>query len=167
MFNRLSITLGALLLLALPLSACEIDDTKAGKPIAQKTTDAPATNPEADSTYEPPPAAEPDGTFTSNCDYILGDFTNYTKSGFRFVADAKLHNTGNVGTIDEVKAIWYQAGGGKIVETKKVRSRPGQTVRVGITKPVGQDQIDLIQSLDYGDECKVKVTMIDTFGTPE
>jgi hypothetical protein len=64
------------------------------------------------------------------------------------------------------RRIWFQAGGGKVTETKTVRTKPGQSVRVGFTKPVGQDEIDLIEALD-GDDCKVRAAMVDTFGAPQ
>jgi hypothetical protein len=112
-------------------------------------------------TVDPP---DPKGTYNHSCDYVLGDFTSYTPSGYRFLADVTLHNTGNVGTVDEVKAIWLQAGGGRVVETKTVRVPAGGRKRVGFTKPVGQNEIDLIQAVGYGRNCKVTVAMVDTFG---
>lgn len=138
--------------------------------LAQKNAEAlteaycPEQSANVTAAFEAPPA-NPDGTYTSSCDYVLGDFSDHTPKGFRFVADATLHNTGNVGTVTEVKAVWFQAGGGKVTETKTVRIRPGQHKRVGITKLVGQDEIHLIQALD-GDDCKVTASMVDTFGKP-
>lgn len=58
-----------------------------------------------------------------------------------------LHATSlNVGTINEVTAIWFQAGGQKITEKKSVKVK--LTKRVGFTRLVGSDEIDLIQALE-------------------
>lgn len=116
---------------------------------------------------EPEPAPEPDPAvkYSHSCDYLLGDFTSYTPGGFRFVADAKLRNTGNVGVVARVHAIWFQAGGGKVEMTRfGVQIPYNGSKRVGFTKQVGSDEIDLIQAMNYDDQCKVEVVMVDTFG---
>jgi hypothetical protein len=89
---------------------------------------------------------------------------SYTAKGFRFVADAQLRSTGNIGTVTRVRAVWYQAGGREILEDKTVRFAPGQRMRVGFTKLVGGDEIDLIQALDYDQQCNVFARIMDTFG---
>ena len=159
------------LIIALPLAlgtaSCGSSDsgkdakTEAASPAADESSETPTEEP------SPEPSPDPEGTYTDSCDYLLGDFSNYTKTGFRFVADAKVKNTGNIGTVNEVTATWFQAGGKKIVMTKTVRLEPGLQRRVGFPKLVGQDEIDLIQALNGGDQCKVKVTMVDTFGEPQ
>src|SRR5690625_4724257 len=112
-------------------------------------------------------APKPDGTYTSSCDYILGDFTE-SETGLRFVADARLRNTGNVGTVTRVTARWFLAGGDEIKAQKSVRVGPGKTRRVGCVEVATQDQIDLHQALGFSQKtCTVKATIIDTFGEPE
>ena len=114
----------------------------------------------------PPLVIEPDadGTFTDSCDYLLGDFEDYSPTGYRFVADANLKNTGNIGTVVRVTATWFQAGGKSIVETKDVRVESGRSKRVGFTRLVGGDEIDLIQAFDFDEQCKVGAKIVDTFG---
>jgi hypothetical protein len=111
-----------------------------------------------------PPVADPSGTYSHSCDYVLGDFSDNTASGFRFVAQAVIHNTGNIGTVDTVTARWFQAGTSPVVASKTVQVKAGASKRVGLTEEVSQDQIDLIQSLGYDSNCVVKVTIGDTFG---
>jgi hypothetical protein len=158
-------------LAAASLAGCTAASTGSENPTAVKSSSPTtgATTDVADETPapEPGPTPEPDGTYTSSCDYVLGDFTEHTKTGFRFIAEAKLQNTGNIGTVLRVKAVWYLSGGGKVKRTKTVRLRPGHTKRAGFTVPVGSDEIDRYQALGYGDDrCKVKAAMVDTFGEP-
>lgn len=122
---------------------------------------APATEPVV---AEPEPADDerPDGKYTFRCNYILGDFTSNTPSGYRFVADATVTNTGNVGTISRVTAIWDQVGTEAVKSTKTIRVKAGGKRKVGFTLPVSQEQIDLHQSADG--ECTVRSRIIDTFG---
>lgn len=149
---------------ALAFTGCTVEDPNAQKigPKASATVD-PSSDQTAEEVTAPAADPSPDGTFEDSCDYVLGDFTSNTTHGFRFIADATLTNTGNIGTIDVVKAVWFQGGGAKVVKTKTVKLPKGATRRVGFSVPVSQDQIDLIQSLN-GDDCKVTVTMVDTFG---
>lgn len=148
------------------LVGCAVDEpAKQVKQAAPAAADSPTSSPSSTPTYTPPPSPEPDGTYRSSCDYLLGDHTSYSQSGYRFVGDASMHNTGNIGTVNEVKAIWFLAGGGKIEETRKVRVPAGKRKRVGITKPIGGDEIDLHQSLGYNTKtCKVTVSILDTYG---
>jgi hypothetical protein len=95
---------------------------------------------------------------------VLGDFSENTASGFRFVAQAVIHNTGNIGTVDLVTARWFQAGTSPVVATKTVQVKAGASKRVGLTEQVSQNEIDLIQSLGYDSNCTVKVSIGDTFG---
>lgn len=113
----------------------------------------------------PPPEADPEVKFSHSCEYILGDFTEYSSTGYRFVADANLKNTGNVGVVSRVHATWFQAGGGKVEMTKfGVRIPYNGNKRVGFLKQVGENEIDLIQAMNYDDQCKVDVVMVDTYG---
>ncbi len=111
-----------------------------------------------------PPVADPSGTYSHSCDYVLGDFSDNTASGYRFVAQAVIRNTGNIGTVDTVTARWFQAGGKPVVGSKTVQVKAGASKRVGLTEQVSQNEIDLIQSLGYGENCAVKVTIGGTFG---
>lgn len=116
----------------------------------------------AEPVSEPPPAPEPDGTYSLNCDMLLGDFTENPETGYRFVAGGKVKNTGNIGTVVEVEAEWEVLGSEPVVETRRVRLPIGQTRNVDITVPATDDQIDAHQSADS--RCQIDGTMIDTFG---
>lgn len=115
---------------------------------------------------EPPPEPDPDVEYESSCDYVLGDFSENSESGFRFIADAVLHNIGNIGTVNEVKVSWYLSGGDKITETKKVKVKAGADRRVGMSVPASQDEIDRHQSVST-ESCEVTVTTVDVFGDPK
>ena len=121
-------------------------------------------NDAADALVEPEPS--PDGRFTSTCSYLLGNFTE-SESGYRFVADARLRNTGNIGVIVHVKAIWFLAGGAEAVEEKTVKLPYRANKRIGFVRVASQDEIDQHQSLGYNDNCKVKVNILETFGEPQ
>jgi hypothetical protein len=162
--NRFGV-LAAALVAAASLGACASSDNNDSK--AEDAT-APASAEPTSPTPTPtelPDVVMPDpsGTFTHSCDYVLGDFTSHTSTGYRFVADAQLHNDGNIGTVNKVDAVWFLSGGRKVNMSKTVKVQPGRRARVGFTKPVGSDEIDLHQSLS-GRRCNVKVAMIDTFG---
>jgi hypothetical protein len=94
---------------------------------------------------------------------MLGNFTDHTSTGFRFIADALMHNTGNIGTVNVIKAVWFQAGGRSLTQTKKVKVASGHSLRAGITLPGTQDQIGLIQSIS-GKNCRATVSIVDTYG---
>lgn len=104
---------------------------------------------------------KPKGKFDSVCDYLLGDFTE-SRSGYRFVADATLKNTGNVGLVVRVVASWDQIGGGPVRARKQARVRTGATRKVGFIVVATSDQINRHQSAGSG--CRVRATIIDTFG---
>lgn len=142
-------------------------------PQAQRTsstaefTPLPSPSQTQDFSFVPPPAEpSPDGEFSNSCDYVLGDFTNFTSHGFRFVAGADITNSGNVGIVVRVTARFKQAGGDPIVLRKTANVPYAATKSVDMTKPVGQDNIDLIQSVQTGgrDICTVDVAIVDTFG---
>lgn len=167
--------LAALLVIVGLLAGCAA--TESGTKAKDKTVAASSNNtpfptqesyePETEEPTEapPPPEEDPAVKFSHSCEYILGDFSEYTSSGFRFVADANMRNTGNVGVVARVHAIWFQAGGGKVEMTKfGVRIPYKGTKRVGFLKQVGSDEIDLIQAMNYDEQCKVEVVMVDTYG---
>jgi hypothetical protein len=128
-------------------------------------TSAPAeetTEPEITAEEAPPaPTPEPDGKFESQCDYVLGDFSE-SASGFRFIGQAKLENTGNIGIVLRVIAAWDLLGQPPFRIRKQARVPYGATKTVRFSKVVSQDQIDLHQSADS--ECRVNATIVDTFG---
>lgn len=108
---------------------------------------------------------KPNVRYTKSCDYELGNFEEDGSHGFRFIAQARLHNKGNVGTTVKVTASWVQVGQSPIKRTKTVHVKTGQSKSVNFLVPVGQDQIDNIQAdTDYNSECHVKATMTGTFG---
>jgi hypothetical protein len=80
------------------------------------------------------------------------------------VGDAYLKNTGNIGTVYEVRATWFLAGRQSVKEMRSVQIEPGRSKRVGITVPVTGDQIDSHQSMNAGKACQVKVAYVDTLG---
>jgi hypothetical protein len=132
-----------------------------------------ATEQQEESSPEPEPTLpalepNPDGTFGSSCDYILGDFSENTSTGFRFVAGADIENTGNVGIVVDVKATFKQLGG-KPIELKKTEKVDfGESKSVQMTKEVGSNEIDLIQAAqDSGDICTVDVEIVDSYGEPQ
>lgn len=104
---------------------------------------------------------EPDAKYDSRCNYILGDFTE-SASGYRFVADAQIRNTGNIGIIARATAIWDQIGTDAVKATKTIRVPTGKTRKVQFTVVAAQSQIDLHQSAEA--ECRVRVSIVDTFG---
>lgn len=114
---------------------------------------------------EPTETASPDGTYQSDCDYQLGDFSE-TSHGYRFTADAILNNTGNVWTVTKVTATWFLAGGGKVTASKRVTVDPGHHRRVGITKVATSDQIDAYQNNSVGNPCKVIAAMVKAGDVP-
>lgn len=138
-------------------------ETQSSAPSA--TTPTPGTSgttaTEPTDTYAAP---DPDASYSASCDYLLGDFTE-SKSGFRFVGDARVQNTGNIGIVSRVRAKWLLAGGDEVTAQKRVRVRPGKSKRVGLLRVATQDQIDRHQSLGLTTQsCKVKATIVDTFG---
>jgi len=159
----------ALIWLAGCSSAGQQDSSASGWSSAASSSDDSADDSaesRSGSESEPPPLPAPDGTFTSSCTYVLGDFTQ-TKDGYRFLADAQLENTGNIGTVDKVTATWLLAGGEKITKHKTVRVKPGKSKQVGLSRVASIDEIDRHQAMNAGEKCSVDVTMIDTFGEPQ
>ena len=123
--------------------------------------------PDEDATPETEPtqaAPVADGRFGSTCDYVLGDFTESAR-GFRFVANADLKNTGEIGIVVRLAAQWKQGGKGPIKVVKTVKVPIGRTKNVGITRIATADEIDLHQATDQG--CTVKASIIDTFAADD
>jgi hypothetical protein len=151
------------LLLTAESCSTETDNGEEAIPEAQteETTTDEATTEEETETEEPPPVPNPDGTFTSQCDYLLGDFSE-SRSGYRFVADARLRNTGNVGIIATATATWAQIGGQPIRERKRIRVPVGRAKTARFLRVASSDEIDRHQSADSG--CQVNVRIVDTFG---
>lgn len=118
----------------------------------------------ATTTDETQPVVDPapDASYKSNCEYLLGDFTTGPQ-GYRFVADAQVTNTGNIGVIVELRASWRQAGGASIKMTRRLKVPVDATREVGVVKRTTQDGIDQIQSV-AGDNCKAVIAVVDTYG---
>jgi hypothetical protein len=108
-----------------------------------------------------PPVANPDGRIESVCDYLLGNFTE-TRRGYRFVADATVRNTGNVGIVVKLTGTWDQIGGApvKVVKTVSVPTEGRKIVH--LLRVASSDEIDRHQSANS--RCNVKATIIDSFG---
>lgn len=156
--------LAALTLLCLAGCAQAADhDPRDRTPAASSAAGGGSTSDPATDEYVEP---QPDGTYTESCDYLLGDFTE-SETGYRFVADARLRNTGNIGTVTRVTARWFLAGGAEVTARKSVRMEPGTSRRVGFVRVATQDEIDRHQALGYSQQtCTVKAAMVDTFGEP-
>lgn len=139
---------------------------------AEEASSQPAPKPSADffsdvdtddvPEEEPAPVPDPDGNYTSNCDYLLGSGLN----DYWFIGGARVKNVGNVGIVAEVKAKWLQLGGSDVKETKKLRLDVGESRRVNFNIAATGDQIDRHQAIESGRTCNVKVSLVDTFGEP-
>src|SRR5215203_3977102 len=102
-------TLGTVVLVA---SACATTEEKSAATQQGAATQPAVTEEGEATTTESAPEADPDAKYTSNCDYLLeSNFYNFTSShaGW-FVADARVHNTGNIGVVSKATASWKQAG---------------------------------------------------------
>jgi hypothetical protein len=132
----------------------------------EETTTAETTTEE-----EPPPAADPDGTYRSNCDMLLRTGSGYSYYGL-LVGDAKITNTGNVGIVARVRGSWDRGGFSPYRVTKTVRVEFGKRKTVHLRKRITQEGIDEVQasggySGGGGRWCRVKVTIVDSFGEPQ
>src|SRR5712692_5381359 len=94
-----------------------------------------------------PPAPQPDSkaTYTHSCSYVLGDFTEHTATGYRFIGSTKIHNTGNVGIKVRVTMKWDQVGTNPITRVSTVKVPYQGFKPVNVTVDVGINEIDLIQ----------------------
>jgi hypothetical protein len=113
---------------------------------------------------EPPPVADPKAQYDSDCDYVLGPLTNLQFHP-RFLGDARIRNTGNVGLVVNVVATWAQAGSPPVAEKKRVRIPFGGRKVVRFNRAASQEELDLHQAVDRYPACKVRATIIDTFGS--
>jgi hypothetical protein len=131
-------------------------------PEAEGATTMATSDAETVEASPPPPAADANARVSWNCDYLPPEASQ--SQGYRFVADAAVRNTGNIGIIVRVRATWAQIGGPPVARTKAVRVpvQKGRTVRFDL--PATQLQIDRHQSA--GSRCRVRGTMVNTFGVP-
>jgi hypothetical protein len=107
----------------------------------------------------------PKAEYTSTCDYVLGDFSSNTSHGFRFIAGADITNTGNVGITIRLTASFKQLGSRPLVVTKEGQIPYNGKRSIEITKPVSQNELDLIQAAQGGgDICTAKAKIVGTFG---
>ena len=130
------------------------------------TTGTPSVEPEA--TSQPssaPPEENPDGTYTTSCDYLLGNFTQ-SQQGYRAIATAKVKNTGNIGIFLTVRAHWDMVRRPSLVSEKSIRLKVHQSKKVDFSEVLSSDELDAMQNaaLDFDDWCNVKATITDTFG---
>lgn len=116
--------------------------------------------------FTPTPVAkpQPNAKYTQSCDYLLGNFTD-TEQGFRFIARASMHNTGNVGVIAIVTASWVQVGSKDVRMSKSVKIPWHGRRVVNFKKVVTEDQINQIQAdTNFAHQCSVKATILTTYG---
>lgn len=111
----------------------------------------------------PAPIA-PDATFRNKCSYVVGDSTERTKTGYRFLAQSKVENTGNTGIEVEVHASWFQGQADAVTETKRVRVDRGKSTTVNISVPVSRQEIDQIRLQEGpGRNCRVESSIVLTY----
>lgn len=142
---------------ALTLAACGDDTTDAE--FGYSSTAPPAETVAEAASEEAPNAA---GDSRLNCDMLLGDFSEDPDSGYRFVGGGQIRNTGNIGTIVEIKAEWEILGSDPVVETQRVRLPAGETRSVSLSVPATSDQVDAHQSAEG--RCEIDAELIDTYG---
>jgi hypothetical protein len=96
------------------------------------------------------------GTSKRSCNYILNSDGSLTA---RFVAQARLHNTGNVTTVDRVSASWVQVGSPQITSVTKVAIRPGHRKIVNFSRTEGYEQISALEAYSGPKICHVSVSI--------
>lgn len=107
-----------------------------------------------------PPVANPKGKYWSDCNLLLSDTLNGSD---HLVADATIHNTGNVGIINRATARWNIAGSAPLTKTVKgVRVRVGGSKMVHFRVPVSTETALAYEDANF--HCGVKVTITGTFG---
>lgn len=150
----------SLVLLCVLASGCQVASS-GGATAKVRTTSSPAgSRGGAASSVDASP--DPNVRYDRSCDYLLGDISG---AGYRFIARATLHNTGNVGVRVFVGASWVQVGSADVKRARTVRVPWHSSRVVNFTVPVSQGQIDQLQAgLDAGPVCKVKALIADTFG---
>lgn len=120
-----------------------------------------------------PPAPDPSVDYASACDLNLNsDFDEILSGGPMgwLVADAELHNTGNVGVVVRVTATFKQAGSKPLKLTKTARVPDNKRRNVHFKQAVQQEGADAFQSAPgyfNGNACSVKATVTDTLGKPQ
>jgi hypothetical protein len=163
------LALVALLLLTAESCSTETDE---GQDVQQEDE---ASEGDEDSTESAPaePEANPDGDFDSTCDLALNsDFDEILSGGpvGWLVADAELHNTGNVGIVVRVTATFKQAGSRPTRLVKKARIPYGKRRNIHFKKPVSQEEADAFQGAPGyfdGNACSVQAKITSSFGTPQ
>lgn len=96
------------------------------------------------------------GTSKRSCNYILNSDGSLTA---RFVAQARLHNTGNVTTVDRVSASWVQVGSPQITSATTVAIRPGHRKIVNFSRTEGYEQISALEAYSGPKICHVTVSI--------
>jgi hypothetical protein len=175
----ISLAAGAVLIVGTAAGAASSGDKKkAAAPIATSShatsSVAPSTTPpdiSTESGVNPTPEVfpSPDGTYTGTCDYELStDFDNYETHAADLNGEVDVENTGNVGIVIKVAIAWPQLGHAPIAMHKTVKVPYGKTVTARFTQPIGQSEIDRLQSWqeghDFKDGCTYHGTVLDTFG---
>ena len=172
--RTVAIVAGALIVVGTIAGALGTGGKKTAAPTAQTTSSmtpsktAPVAPPVVESTPDPTPS--PDATYEGTCDYELStDFDNYETHAADLNGEVDVENTGNVSNVVRVKITWPQLGHAPIVMRKTVKVAYGKTVTARFTQPVGQSEIDRLQSWQEGhnfkDGCTYGATITDTFGT--
>ena len=121
-------------------------------------------------TFTPAPTPSPDGKYTGSCDYTLS--SNFSGTGYdHLIGEIDLHNTGNVGTVVNVRITWPQEGYAPIEAKRTVKTKPGEHLAVRFHIPVATsgNVITLLQSWqsNHNDNsgCTFKATITGTFGS--
>lgn len=98
---------------------------------------------------KPPPKPVLKVTFDSSCN---DDWpVVFQTQPYRFVAETHVHNRGNVPAEVMVTTDWLFFGGGKTSLSKKVRLKPGATLRVPFSKPASLDEVSRMVGWQHGD----------------
>jgi hypothetical protein len=143
-----------------------IPDSEDARPNVNDSGEGPTIPEEPEPTPEPVIEEDPQGQFTLNCDYELGDFgdSGDPNLGFRFIAGGDIRNTGNVGLVVRVTYRWKMLGQPTVKVSKNYRLSVDKTREIDFSMPVTGEQIDAHQSADG--ECSARAKYIDTFGAP-
>jgi len=137
-------------------------DTSTSTPTDEESSEAETTS--APPTPAAAPTPNPDASYTHSCDYVLGDFSERTKRGYRFIAQAQIENTGNVAVEVEVTARWVQVGSKPLRMKKLVTVEWTDNKTVNFTMPTTSDEIGLHQAYDGDKSCGVKVDLVNVVG---
>jgi hypothetical protein len=141
--------------------------SKAGGNTPVAASAPPAQAATASASASPTPAEpSPNGTYQGSCNYTLGsDPVNGTAVA---TGDVQVTNTGNIGTITQVKITWPQQGYAPLAMSKTVRLAAGENQDVQFHMPLTSDQLDNLQNWQSGhsfqDGCTYNATITGTFG---